>query len=106
MANKLTVSVLNRSDKKIVSDSALDAFVHNALQPQVSDDFFPAWKVDAEVLFVEKPIQGSWWLVILDETDRNPWLGYHLTSEGLSLGKVFAKTIDTAGYKWTGSASH
>jgi hypothetical protein len=105
MSNKLVISVLNRSGKS-VKDSELDDFVHKALQPQVSDDFFPAWRVDAQVMFVDKPIRNSWWLVILDETDRNRWLGYHLTIEGKPLGTVFANKTDEAGCPWTVTASH
>ena len=106
MRNKTLISVLNRSDKSVVKDHVLDDFVHQALQPQVADDFFPAWRVDAQVMFVDKPIRNSWWLVILDKTDQKEWLGYHLTSEGMPLGKVFAKTIHEAGYNWTVTASH
>ncbi len=108
MPNKILISVLNRSDKSVVKDHVLDDFVHQALQPQVSNDFFPAWRVDAQVMFVDKPIRNSWWLVILDkaEENHNAWLGYHLTIEGMPLGKVFAKTIHQEGYNWTISASH
>ena len=106
MSKKITISVLNRSDKTIVSDADLDDFVHNALQPQVSDDFFPFWNVDAEVLFVDQPVPNSWWLVILDRTDQNGWLGYHLTQDGMPLGRVFAQTIKDNGGNWNVSASH
>ena len=106
MANKITVSVLNRSNKNVVTDSVLDDFVHTALQRQVSDDFLPYWKVDAEVMFVEQPIKDSWWLVILDDTGQDGWFGYHLTSDGFPLGKVFAQTVKNANCAWTVTASH
>jgi hypothetical protein len=106
MAKVITISVLNRSDKTIVTDAALKDFVDNALQPQVSNDFFPAWNIDAQVTFAEKPLPGSWWLAVLNKTDQSNWFGYHLTEDGLPFGKVFAQTIDRRGCDWMVSVSH
>jgi len=106
MANRITISVLNRSDKTIVTDAALKDFVDNALQPQVSEHFLPAWNVDAQVTFAQNPLPGSWWLVVLDRTDQSNWFGYHLTEDGLPFAKVFAQTIDRRGCSWTVSVSH
>jgi hypothetical protein len=106
MAKVITISVLNRSDKTIVTDAALKDFVDTALQPQVSSDFFPAWNIDAQVTFADKPLPGSWWLVVLNNTDQSNWFGYHLTEDGLPFGKVFAQTIDRRGCSWTVSVSH
>ncbi len=106
MGKGITVSILNRSDKKIVTDAALEDFVKSALQKQVSDDFFPAWNVDAQVTFEQNPRPGSWWLVILNYTDQSNWFGYHVTEAGLPLAKVFAQTIERGGCNWTVSVSH
>jgi hypothetical protein len=103
---KITVSILNRSNRRFVQDGELADFVRHALQAQVSEDFAPHWRVDADVKFVRKPRPGSWWLVILDNTDQQNWLGYHLTEDGLPLAKVFAETVHSAGNNWTVSVSH
>jgi hypothetical protein len=106
MANGITVSIVNRSNKSIVKDDDLKDFVHGALRKQISDDFFPAWKINAELTVTDKPQAGSWWLVILDRADQSRWFGYHVTSDGLPLGKVFAQTIDRKDCNWTVSVSH
>jgi hypothetical protein len=37
-----------------------------------------------------QPASGSWWLVMLDDSDQAGALGYHdLTSDGLPLGNIF-----------------
>jgi hypothetical protein len=103
----IQISVVNKSSA--VSDQdvkkALPAF-----QKQVSRDFTPAWGIDAKLTFVEKgkkPQAGSWWLVILDNSDQAGALGYHdVTQDGLPLGKVFAGTDIQLGYKWTITFTH
>jgi hypothetical protein len=79
-------------------------------QRQVSEHFAPTWGVDATLNLVvagAKPLPGSWWLVILDDSDQAGTLGYHdLTDEAMPLGKVFVKTAQAAGIKWTVTASH
>jgi len=81
-----------------------------ALQQQVTGDFRPVWGVDAELTLIpqgQQPPAGSWWLVILDNSDQAGALGYHdLTSEGLPMGKVFAASDLKAGTSWTVTASH
>ena len=71
----------------------------------MSEHFAPAWGVDAALILVvagAKPPSGSWWLVILDDSDQAGALGYHdLTDEAMPLGKVFVKTAQAAGIKWT-----
>jgi hypothetical protein len=104
MPNRIKISVLNKST--CVSDDEIADCVVNALQPQVSNEFFSAWSIDAELTFVKQPPPGTWWLVILDETDQDGWFGYHITAEKLPLAKVFAKTIAKEDGKWTVSASH
>jgi hypothetical protein len=54
-----------------------------------------------------QPLSGSWWLVLLDDSDQANALGYHdMTSEGLPIGKVFAASDLKAGTSWTVTASH
>jgi len=105
MAN-IKVSVLNQS-QSLTDDQVSQAVP--ALQAQVSNDFAPAWGIDAEVKFVpgNQPDPGSWALVIFDNSDQPGALGYHdLTAEGLPLGKVFAGTDIQNGLQWTITASH
>jgi hypothetical protein len=103
----ITVCVLNASS--VLSDDDVQAAVP-ALQTQVQRDFAPVWGVDADVTFVAsgtEPPAGSWWLVILDNSDQAGALGYHdLTKEGLPLGKVFAATDIAYQHKWTHTLSH
>jgi len=103
----IRVSVINES--KLVAAAEVQAAAA-ALQRQVSEHFAPAWGVDAALSFVAagtKSLPGNWWLVILDDSDQAGALGYHdLTDEAMPLGKVFVKTAQDAGVKWTVTASH
>ena len=74
----ITVSIINAST--CVTD-AESAALTAALQKQVSNDFAPAWGIDATLVFVpttEKPRPGTWWLSIQDNTDRAGVLGIPL----------------------------
>jgi hypothetical protein len=66
--------------------------------------------IDADMSFVPRDLEASansWWLKILDESDRPGALGYHeVTGAGLPLGKVFAKTAQEDNSNWTVTASH
>jgi len=102
----IKIAVINEST--VVADAAVQACV-NALQVQVWRDFAPVWGIDAQLNFHPSKIApaGAWQLVILDDSDQADALGYHeLTSGGLPLGKVFAKSDLTAGTSWTVTASH
>ncbi len=81
-----------------------------ALQKQVTNDFGPVWGTAAQLTFVPKgtqPPAGSWWLVLLDDSDQANALGYHdLTTESLPIGKVFVASDLKAGTSWTVTASH
>jgi hypothetical protein len=103
----IQISVINEST--VLADTDV-APVVAALQKQVTNDFRPVWGTDAELSIVPKgtqPATGSWWLVILDDSDQANALGYHdLTSEGLPIGKVFAASDLKAGTSWTVTASH
>jgi hypothetical protein len=103
----IQISVINEST--VLADTDVVPVVA-ALQKQVTNDFFPAWGTDAELTLVPKgtqPASGSWWLVLLDDTDQANALGYHdLTSEGLPIGKAFVVSDLKAGTSWTVTASH
>jgi hypothetical protein len=93
----------------VLSDDEVKAAMP-AFQTQVHRDFASAWGVDADLAFTphgSTPTTGSWWVVILDDSDVATALGYHdLTTEGLPLGKVFAKSDQLLGYQWTVTATH
>jgi hypothetical protein len=101
------ITVINEST--VLADSDVLPVI-GALQKQVTNDFLPVWGVDAQLTIIPKgtqPTEGSWWLVILDDSDQANALGYHdLTSEGLPIGKVFAASDLKAGTSWTVTASH
>ena len=104
---EIKIAVINEGSE--VSDPQVAQLVA-ALQVQVSRDFAPAWGVDADLRVVANraaAAPGEWWLAILDDADQAGALGYHdLTSEGLPLGKVFARTTRLDGGNWTVTASH
>ena len=101
------ISIINEST--VLSDSDVTPVVA-ALQQQVSNDFLPVWGLDAQLTMVPQgtqPPSGTWWLVILDDSDQAGALGYHdLTPDGLPIGKVFAASDLKAGTSWTVTASH
>ena len=103
----IQMSVINEST--VLADADVVPVVA-ALQKQVTNDFRPVWATDAELTIVpkgEQPATGSWWLVLLDDSDQANALGYHdLTTEGLPIGKVFAASDLKAGTSWTVTASH
>src|ERR1700678_4652394 len=103
----IQISVINEST--VLADEDV-APVVAALQKQVTNDFGPVWGAAAQLGIVPKgtqPPTGSWWLVLLDDSDQANALGYHdLTSEGLPIGKVFAASDLKAGTSWTVTASH
>jgi hypothetical protein len=101
------VSIINEST--VLTDAEVMPVVI-ALQQQVTNDFRPAWGIDAELKMIplaSPPPSGSWWLVILDDPDQAGALGYHdLTPDGLPMGKVFAASDIKAGTSWSVTASH
>src|SRR3984885_10826205 len=103
----IQISVINEST--VLADTDVLPVVA-ALQKQVTNDFRPVWGTDAELSIVPKatqPPNGSWWLVLLDDSDQASALGYHdLTTEGLPIGKVFATSDLKARTTWTVTASH
>jgi hypothetical protein len=103
----IQISVINEST--VLADADVVPVVA-ALQKQVTNDFGPVWGTAAQLTIVPKgnqPPTGSWWLVLLDDSDQANALGYHdLTSEGLPIGKVFVGSDLKAGTSWTVTASH
>jgi hypothetical protein len=103
----IQISVINAST--VVTDDDVRPVV-DALQKQVTNDFSPAWGVNAQLNFVttgSTPPANTWWLTILDDTDQAGALGYHdLTPDGLPIGKVFAGTDLKYGMTWSVTASH
>lgn len=101
------ISVINEST--VLTDAEVQPVVA-ALQQQVTNDFRPAWGTDAELKMIPQgtqPPAGTWWLVILDDSDQAGALGYHdLTQDGLPIGKVFAASDLKAGTSWSVTASH
>lgn len=103
----IRVSVINQST--VVTDEQVIECM-NDIQTQIYRDFLPAWGIFAYLMFFSKtqtPPPGTWEVVILDDADQAGALGYHdITSDGLPLGKIFAKTTIDAGEHWTVTFSH
>jgi len=101
------ISVINEST--VLTDAEVTPVVI-ALQQQVTNDFRPIWGLDAELKMIPQGTPappGTWWLVILDDSDQAGALGYHdLTPDGLPLGKIFAASDLKAGDSWSVTASH
>jgi hypothetical protein len=104
-----SVQIVIINESTVLTESEV-APVVAALQKQVSNDFRPVWGADAALAIVAagtQPPAGSWWLVLLDDSDQASALGYHdLTNEGLPIGKVFVASDIKAGTSWTVTASH
>jgi hypothetical protein len=80
-----------------ISDADVQVMIP-ALAQQWNSDLVPVWGVDpVNMTWFDKsstPSPGMWWCVFLDDSDQADALAYHdLTSEGLPIAKVFAKTI-------------
>jgi hypothetical protein len=101
------ISVINEST--VLTDAEVSPVI-SALQQQVTNDFRPIWGIDAELTMVPQgaqPPNGSWWLVLLDDSDQAGALGYHdLTPDGLPIGKAFAASDLKAGTSWSVTTSH
>lgn len=102
-----SIAVINEST--VAADADVTSWVP-ALQTQVTDHFLPAWGTDAQLSFVpqsQPPPPDAWQLVVLDDSDQAGALGYHdLTSAGLPLAKVFAKSDQQANSSISVTCSH
>lgn len=103
----IQMAVINAST--VVSDADVKKMV-DAIQVQIDRDWTPAWGVPAKLSLVphgQKPPATMWWQTIFDHADQAGALGYHdLTSAGLPIGKVFAKTTLDAGDLVSVTLSH
>ncbi len=103
----IKIAIFNLST--VLTDTQVQQAVP-ALQTQVTRDFFPAWGIDAELVFVPHgtPLPlDMWWLGVFDNSDIAGALGYHdLTPQGRPLGKIFAATDLHSGHSWTVTMSH
>ena len=103
----IQIAVVNAST--VVSDADVKKMV-DAIQVQIDRDWTPAWGVPAKLSLVphgQKPPASMWWQTIFDHADQAGALGYHdLTSAGLPIGKVFAKTTLDAGDLVSVTLSH
>ena len=103
----IKIAVVNHST--VVGDAEAKSIVQ-AVQTQVHRDFAPLWGVDADLAFVAgktKPDSSAWLVGIFDDADQAGALGYHdLTTKGLPLGKVFARTTLKDGGKVSVTFSH
>ena len=102
------VAVINRST--VVTAGSIDVMVR-ALEKQWARDLRPIWGVDEASFSVVRPglepRRGAWWLVFLDDTNQASRLAYHdLTSEGLPISKVFARTLLRRNASVSVGASH
>jgi hypothetical protein len=103
---KPTIAFVNEST--IPTDAEITSIV-SALQTQVSRDFVPTWGKDANLIVCDRAHvpTGAWVMAILDDSDQAGALGYHdITSSGLPLGKVFAKSDKEYGLSLSVTMSH
>jgi len=78
--NLPSIDVVNEST--VVTDADCAKMVQ-AVQTQVSRDYFPLWGVDAVLRFISKggkPDPTHWLMVIADTSDQAGALGYHSLS--------------------------
>jgi hypothetical protein len=103
----IKIAVINAST--VLDDPTLQPMVE-AVQQQIHHDFAPHWGIDADLVYVprgQQPDPTMWWLAVLDDSDVAGALGYHdVTSAGLPLGKVFAKSDLDNRYQVSVTLSH
>jgi hypothetical protein len=102
------IQVINEST--CLTDAQVSAAVPD-LQIQITRDFAPIWGEDATLSFVagggKNADPTQWWCVILDDSDQAGALGYHdLTTTGLPIAKIFAKSDLEYNLSWTVTTSH
>jgi hypothetical protein len=98
----MIISIVNKSS--ILTDAQVAAIVP-ALRIQASD-FCGAWKISTPtVRFGEIPTALP--IYILDDSDQAQALGYHdVSTDWKPFARVFAKTDQKYGLKWTVTLSH
>jgi hypothetical protein len=85
------------NEATVVADADVQVMLP-AFDLQWNRDLKAIWGVDgASFNFLSKgqsPAAGSWWVVLLDDSDQAGALAYHdLTNDGLPLSKVFARSL-------------
>jgi hypothetical protein len=98
------------ANESTVLTDAQAAAIAQALQKQVSEQFGPAWAVDAEIRALASGAavpSGAWILHLVDTTDQQGALGYH-DEDGneVPYARVFCKTAQAGGAAPSEVASH
>lgn len=84
------IAIINRST---VAVEWVLAQMVPALQAQIDHDFYPFWGTRATLHFVNKDCQpdpAHWQCWIMDHSDKDGDLGYHVDPNGVPTAKVFA----------------
>lgn len=99
------ISVTNNST--VISDEDVQHIVA-AMQHQISYHFKPYWDSGANLKWAgKKPIDGTWEIAFLDDSDQAGALGYHdFDPSHYPVAKVFAGTDLQYGYNPGVTASH
>ena len=103
------IAVINQCS--VLSDNQIRSAIPS-LQQQVVRDFAPIWNRTATLTFYSGANVSSipanyWWIAILDDSTTAGALGFHdLTSSGMPMAKVFAKTDILNNQSWTVTISH
>jgi hypothetical protein len=105
----INIDIVNESTNPAVTDGLMK-YVVDALQVQVTRDFYPVWGNNAQLNFIPKGSKtnpDNWQLVVLNDSEQAGALGYYeLTPAGLPLGKVFVNPTIAVGESWTVCVSH
>ena len=103
----ISIAVVNHSS--VVSDAELAAALPD-FQAQISEDFGPAYGIQAELRIMPRGSQlepNEWQMVVADTSDQAGALGYHERSAiGSPIGYCFAKSTMADGGRWTTCFSH
>ena len=102
------IAVMNQSS--VVTDAQIRRWIP-AFRTQWNRDLTAIWGVDPVKMTFhpdnKPPPSGAWWLVFLDDATQAGTLGFHdLTSEGLPLSKVFARSTIKDNASVTVAATH
>jgi len=101
------IGVTNEST--VITDEQVQAAMR-CLQAQVTGDFYPAYGILAELMWLpkeRKPVPGQWQLIFADTSDQAGALGYHeATANGDPIGFIFVKDDIESSSSWTATASH
>jgi len=103
----IKISIVNLSS--LFSDTDL-RIAANALQIQVTRDFYPIWGINAKMYYTPRgshPTADHWAMGIFDDPDQADALGYHdVTPQGQPLMKVFVKPTLAQGSAVEATMSH